>query len=136
MIPVTTDSLIETFSHFADWQNRYRYLISLGNSLPPFPIDAKKPEHLVAGCESKVWLLHQYDAGKHYFLLDSEAKILRGLLMTLWLALDGRTTEVIMQFDLNAYLSALYLSKYLSASRMNGLQKIFQAVQRTISELG
>lgn len=134
MIPNSIDSLIGAFSTFTDWQSRYRYLIVLGNDLPLFPMDAKNAEHLVAGCESQVWLWHSTNIRKHHFLFDSDAKILRGLLMTLWIALEGKTTEYIIQFDLPAYLSAMHVGKYLSVSRTNGLQKIFQAIQKMIAE--
>jgi cysteine desulfuration protein SufE len=104
-------------------------MITLGDSLPPYPEAAKIDVNLVAGCESKVWLHHHKIADHHHFLIDSEAKIIRGLLAVILTAINQKSTQTILQFDPMAYLTQLGLAHHLSASRSNGLQQIFTQIR-------
>jgi cysteine desulfuration protein SufE len=126
---IEVSELIQRFSALPDWQSRYRHLIALGDQLPPFPLTEKKDENLVLGCESKIWLTHLHHHGNHHFLLESEAKIIRGLLAILWLALEGQPTQYITQFDFSDYFQQLGLAQHLTPSRSNGLQKVIAVMQ-------
>lgn len=135
MMPdLTPDILLKEFSSLRDWQSQYRYLMQLGNLLPSFPIEAKNVEHLIQGCEAPVWLCHTYTQQTHHFLFDSEAKIIRGLLMILLIGIQNQPTTFITHFDFATYLQKLGLARHLSTSRTNGLQKIWAAVQEKILE--
>lgn len=125
--------LISSFSALPDWQSRYRHLITLGNQLPSFPTAEKTDDNLVLGCESKIWLRHVKKNNHHHFWLDSEAKIVRGLLAILWLAIEGQPTQFIAQLDLRQYLHQLGLAQHLSSSRSNGLQKVFAVIQEKVA---
>jgi cysteine desulfuration protein SufE len=126
--------LIQYFSTLPDWQSRYRHLIALGNQLPLFPLTDKTDDHLVPGCESKIWIVHLNTAGKHHFFMESEAKIIRGLLALLWGAVNGQATEFIIQFDFDDYLQKLGLAQHLSHSRSNGLQSVAAFIRGSVTQ--
>lgn len=128
------EHLIQTFSHLPDWQSRYRQLIAQGDFLPLFPATAKNEMHLVKGCESQVWLLHQCNEGKNHFLLTSDAKIIRGLLAILLEAIQHQDSAFIATFNLAQYLQQLGLAQHLTSSRANGLQKVFATIQAKAAE--
>ena len=106
-----------------DWQSKYRLLMQLGKKLPAIPEKMRQNEWLVKGCESRAWLLHYYDSAtnKHYFLLDSEARIVKGLMAIMLCLVNGMTTSELAKFDLNHKFDQLNLKPYLSQSRGNGL---------------
>jgi len=109
--------------HAKDWQTKYRVLMQLGKKLPAIPEKMKQPELLVKGCESRAWLMHYYDkaADRHYFVLDSEARIVKGLMAIMLCLVNGMTTSELAKFDLNHKFDQLNLKPYLSQSRGNGL---------------
>jgi cysteine desulfuration protein SufE len=106
-----------------DWQSKYRVLMQLGRKLPPIPEKMKQAELLVKGCESRAWLLHYHDKtqDKHYFVLDSEARIVKGLMAIMLCLVNGMTTAELATFDLCHQFDLLKLKPYLSQSRGNGL---------------
>lgn len=132
MHELTTDSLFEQFSSLYDWQSQYRHLIRLGDTLPLFPAEAKNDKNLIRGCEAPIWLLHSSQGDIHHFLFDSEAKIIRGLLMILLISIQNQSSSFIVQFDFTDYLRKLGLARHLSTSRANGLNKIFIAVRERV----
>jgi len=109
--------------HAKDWQTKYRVLMQLGKKLPAVPEKMKQPELLVKGCESRAWLMHYYDKAtdKHYFVLDSEARIVKGLMAIMLCLVNGMTSTELVKFDLNHKFDQLNLKPYLSQSRGNGL---------------
>jgi cysteine desulfuration protein SufE len=114
-----------------DWQSKYRVLMQLGKKLPPIPEKMKQPELLVKGCETRAWLMHYHDktADKHYFVLDSEARIVKGLMAIMLCLVNGMTTAELRKFDLSHKFDQLNLKPYLSQSRGNGLNAMAERIK-------
>ena len=117
----TQDRIIEEMSELDDWMDRYAYIIDLGNALPPIDEKYKTPEHLIEGCQSRVWLNAELDAdGKVIYTADSDAIIVKGLISMLNEVLSGHTPQEIIDADLY-FIPAIGLSEHLSPTRSNGL---------------
>ncbi len=112
--------IIEEFSEVNDWMDRYAMIIDLGNQLPPIDEKLKTPEHLIEGCQSRVWLDAQLRDGKVYFTADSDAIIVKGIISLLISVLDGHTPDEILASDLH-FINAIGLGEHLSPTRSNGL---------------
>ena len=78
--------IVEEFSVFDDWLDKYQYIVDLGNSLEAFPSDQETDENLIEGCQSKVWIISQYTDGKVFFQAKSDAVIVKGIIKTLYIA--------------------------------------------------
>ena len=114
------DEIIEEFSEVDDWMDRYAMIIDLGNSLPAIDSRFKTPEHLIEGCQSRVWLNAEEKDGKVYFTADSDAIIVKGIIALLIKVLNGHTPREII--DANLYfIDRIGLSENLSPTRSNGL---------------
>lgn len=117
----TQDRIIEEMSELDDWMDRYAYIIDLGNALPPIDEKYKTPEHLIEGCQSRVWLNAELDAdGKVIYTADSDAIIVKGIISMLIEVLSGHTPQEIIDADLY-FIPAIGLSEHLSPTRSNGL---------------
>lgn len=114
------EELIERFSIFDDWEDRYAYLIELGRKLPPFDDAARTELNKVRGCVSQVWLTHTVDGDRLYFRADSDAFIVKGLVAILLELYSGRTRDEILAVDIEAIFEELGLSGHLTPSRRNG----------------
>ena len=126
---ITRDALLQQFSSFHQWEDRYRQLILLGKKLPALAAELKSSELELNGCENRVWLGHQRLAdGRLHFYGDSEGRIVRGLLAVLLVAVEGQTPEQLQQQDPLALFDQLGLREQLSASRSAGLQALADAV--------
>ena len=114
------DEIIEEFSEVDDWMDRYAMIIDLGNSLPAIDSRFKTPDHLIEGCQSRVWLNAEEKDGKVYFTADSDAIIVKGIIALLIKVLNGHTPREII--DANLYfIDRIGLSENLSPTRSNGL---------------
>jgi cysteine desulfuration protein SufE len=118
-----------------DWQSKYRVLMQLGKKLPALPEKMRQNEYLVRGCESRAWLLHYYDElqDKHFFVLDSEARIVKGLLAVMLSLVNGMSSTELQQFELQKTFDTLNLKPYLSQSRGNGLSAMVQRIKAVVS---
>ena len=114
------EELIAGFADIDDWMDRYAYIIDLGNALPPIDEKYKTPEHLIEGCQSRVWLNAEYRDGKVYYTADSDAIIVKGIISMLIDVLSGHTPQEILDSDLH-FIDAIGLSTHLSPTRSNGL---------------
>lgn len=114
------NEIIEEFSVFDDWLDRYNYLIELGNELPEIDPRYKTSEYLINGCQSKVWLHADMKDGKIWFDADSDAIIVKGIVALLVKVLNGRTPEEILDNNLS-FIDEIGLSQNLSPTRSNGL---------------
>lgn len=114
------EELIAEFADIDDWMDRYAYIIDLGNALPPIDEKYKTPEHLIEGCQSRVWLNAEYCDGKVYYTADSDAIIVKGIISMLIDVLSGHTPQEILDSDLH-FIDAIGLSTHLSPTRSNGL---------------
>lgn len=112
--------IIDDFSDIDDWMDRYAAIIDMGNALPPIDDKYKTPEHLIEGCQSRVWLNAEYRDGKVYYTADSDAIIVKGIISMLIDVLSGHTPKEILDSDLH-FIDAIGLSTHLSPTRSNGL---------------
>ena len=117
----TQDEIIEEFEGLTDWMDRSAYIIDLGNTLPEFPDADKKPENLIEGCQSRVWIAAEREGdGKIQFEADSDALIVKGIVALLMRVLNDRTPDEILGADLY-FIEKIGLKEHLSPTRSNGL---------------
>ena len=121
-VDITPDDILEALSFFDSWEDRYRYIIDLGKELPTMDDSLKTDERIVRGCQSQVWLAHSVDNERLYFQADSDAHIVRGLLAVVLAAYNGRSSQAILDFDVEDYFNKLDLVRHLSPTRGNGLR--------------
>jgi cysteine desulfuration protein SufE len=114
------NEIIEEFSMFEEWMDKYEYLIELGRDLPQIDPKFKTNEYLINGCQSKVWLNAELKDGKIYFSADSDAIITKGIVALLIRVLNARTPQEIMNADL-FFIDKIGLTDNLSPTRSNGL---------------
>jgi cysteine desulfuration protein SufE len=128
--PATLAEIRDSFDYFEGWEDKYRFLIDLGKSLPALPEEFRREENLVRGCQSQVWLVSHYDAetGRLQFALDSDAHIVRGLAAIVLAAYQDRRPEEILSVDMDRVFSDLDLLSHLSASRGNGLRAMVRRI--------
>ena len=116
----TQDQIIADFEGVDDWMDCYAMIIDLGNELPPIDECFKTPEHLIEGCQSRVWLNAELKDGKMYFTADSDAIIVKGIIALLIDVLNGHTPAEVADADLY-FIDRIGLSENLSPTRSNGL---------------
>lgn len=112
--------IIEEFELYDDWTGKYEYLIELGRSLPLINEGLKNEEHLIKGCQSRVWLSASYDGQHMHFRADSDALIPKGIVSLLVRVLSNETPEAIVDSELR-FIDAIGLKEHLSPTRSNGL---------------
>ena len=134
---LTREEVTETFEFLDDWEDRYRYIIDLGKSLPNMPEESRTDDNLVRGCQSLVWIVMTYDesANSVSIQLDSDAFIVRGLIAILLTAYQGRTPQEICDFDVNELFQELDLLSHLSPTRGNGLISMVGRIQDEAKQL-
>ena len=114
------EEIIEEFSMFDDWLDKYDYLISLSESLPVIAPEHKTDDYIIEGCQSRVWVDARLEDGKIFYSADSDAIIIKGLLSLLIRAMAGRTPQEVVDLDLY-FIDAIGLKENLSPTRSNGL---------------
>ncbi|MBQ2423226.1 MAG: SufE family protein [Alistipes sp.] len=114
------DQIIEEFSMFNDWLDKYDYLISLSDNLPVIDPAHKTEQYIIEGCQSRVWVDAHIEDGKVYYTADSDAIIVKGILALLIRAMEGRTPQQIVDLDLY-FIDAIGLQENLSPTRGNGV---------------
>lgn len=112
--------IIEEFSVFEDWMDKYAYLIELGNELEPIDAKYKVDDNLIRGCQSRVWLHPEKDGNKILFEAESDAIIVKGLVALLLRVLSNRSPKEIIDADLH-FINDIGLKQHLSPTRSNGL---------------
>jgi cysteine desulfuration protein SufE len=122
------DQIIEEFSAFGDWMERYEFLIDMGRTLPPFDLAHKVPDFLIEGCQSKVWLYPSLDNGMITFTADSDALITRGIVALLVRVFSGRTPDEIISADIY-FIDRIGLKQNLSPTRSNGLLSMMKQMR-------
>ena len=122
MIPLeqAAENLLSDFEYFDNWEDRYSYIIDLGDKLPDFPEQQKIESHRVQGCVSQVWLNHHDDNGKIYFAATSDSRIVCGLIAILLAIYNGRNASEILNHDSTVFFDRLGFRQHLSPSRSNG----------------
>ena len=116
------DEIIDEFSAFDEWFDRYQLLIEYGNELKqhPMPEQDKTEQNLIDGCQSKVWFTCRMEEGKIYFTGDSDAVLVKGIVALLIHVLNGHTPKEILEADLY-FIDAIQLREHLSPTRNNGI---------------
>ncbi|KAA6301026.1 MAG: Cysteine desulfuration protein SufE [Candidatus Ordinivivax streblomastigis] len=122
------DEIIEEFSAFDDWMDKYALLIEMGNKLPPLDAQYKTANNLIEGCQSRVWLQTDYQNGKIVFLGDSDAVIVKGIVYLLIKILSEHTPEEILSADLYI-IPQIGLKEHLSPTRSNGLTSMLKQMK-------
>ena len=114
------EEIIEEFSVFDDWLDKYDYLIGLSDSLPAIAPEHRTGQYLIEGCQSRVWIDARTDGGRIFFTADSDAIITKGIIALLIRVLNGRTPQEVLDTDLY-FIDATGLAANLSPTRANGL---------------
>lgn len=114
------DSIVEEFSMFDDWMDRYSMLIEMGKDCPIIDAQYRNDNYLINGCQSRVWLHAKMEDGKVYFSADSDAVITKGIINLLIKVLSGQTPKDIVEADMS-FLDEIGLKEHLSPTRSNGL---------------
>ena len=131
---MTVDELLETFSFFDDWEDKYRFIIDLGKDLDGLPESDKIDDHLIRGCQSQVWLTHTSDADGLKFSMDSDAHIVRGLIAVVLVIVDGRQASEIQKLNIEDAFGQLDLLAHLSVARGNGLRAMVARIKEVAAQ--
>jgi len=124
----TEQQLIEEFSYFNDWMDKYNYIIELGKELPLIDSQYKTPQYLIAGCQSQVWLHADFKDEKVVFTADSDAIITKGIVNLLVKVLSNRTPREILDAKLD-FIDTIGLRAHLSPTRSNGLNSMLKQMK-------
>ncbi len=122
------DEVVEEFSDFDDWMDKYQMLIDLGNELKPLDEKYKTEQNLIDGCQSRVWLQCDLVDGKLVFTADSDALIVKGIIALLIQVLSGHTPKEILDADLY-FIDKIGLRDHLSPTRSNGLLAMVKQIK-------
>lgn len=120
--------IIEEFSVYEDWMDKYGYLIELGNQPEGLDPKEKTDQNLIKGCQSRVWLVSEINNGKIYFRGESDAVIVKGLVALLLRVFSGHSPKEIMETDLH-FIDDLGLKQHLSPTRSNGLLAMVKQIR-------
>jgi len=125
----TKDAIVEEFSMYDEWLDKYEYLIELGKNLEVFPVELKTDDRLIKGCQSRVWLDTRVENGRLYFRADSDAIITKGIISLLIQVYNGRTAEEIVSDNFD-FIEQIGLKQNLSPTRANGLNSMIETIRR------
>ncbi|HPE43837.1 MAG TPA: SufE family protein [Bacteroidales bacterium] len=114
------EQIVSEFSMFEDWMDKYNYLIEMGKEVPRIDERFKTNNHLISGCQSRVWLHAENREGKIYFTADSDAVITKGIVNLLIRVFSGQSPEAILEADTD-FIEQIGLKEHLSPTRSNGL---------------
>lgn len=122
------DEIIEEFSAFDEWLDKYDYLISLSETLPPIAPEHRTEQYLIEGCQSRVWVDARLEEGKVYYGADSDAIITKGIIALLIRVFNGRTPQQILATE-PYFIDAIGLEANLSPTRANGLLSMIKQMR-------
>lgn len=127
------DEVVDSFSMYDEWLDKYECLIDLGKNLAPYPDSSKTDDRLIKGCQSRVWLDYQMKDGKLWFTADSDAIITKGIISLLVSIYSGRTPEEIASSDFS-FIEKIGLKENLSPTRANGLASMIATIKAVALE--
>ncbi|MBQ9201143.1 MAG: SufE family protein [Bacteroidales bacterium] len=124
------EDIIASFAELEDWMDKYQLLIDMGNDLKPLDEQYKKPQYLIEGCQSRVWLYARFDreSGRVFYEAESDTVIVKGLVFLLLKVLSGRTPDEILGADL-FFIEQIGLKEHLSPTRSNGLLSMVRQIR-------
>ncbi|MCH2331238.1 MAG: SufE family protein [Roseibacillus sp.] len=135
-IPERQEELLKDLSLFQDWTERYEYVIGLGRKLTEMPPESKTEDKLIEGCQSRVWLAAQLEAGAVRYKADSDSQITKGMIALFILFLDGESPENSLTADF-AFMEKTGLKEHLAPTRANALNLMaIQMKQRALDFAG
>ncbi len=122
------EEIVDEFSMFDDWEERYQYVIDLGNSLPLVEEQYKTEENIIKGCQSKVWLHGEQKDGIVVFTADSDAILTKGIIAILIRVFSNQSPAAILEAD-TAFIDEIGLKEHLSPTRANGLVSMIKQIK-------
>lgn len=122
------DEIIDEFSMFEDWEERYQYVIDLGKTLPLVEEQYKTEENIIKGCQSKVWLHGEQQDGKVVFTADSDAILTKGIIAILIRVFSNQSPKDILDAD-TTFIDEIGLKEHLSPTRANGLVSMIKQIK-------
>jgi cysteine desulfuration protein SufE len=122
------NEIVEEFSAYEDWMDKYAYLIELGNALEPIDEKYKTEQNIIKGCQSQVWLNAEYGDGILHYQGESDALIVKGLVALLLRAVDKQSPKAIIDCDFS-FIDAIGLKEHLSPTRSNGLLAMVKQIK-------
>jgi len=122
------EEIIDEFSMFEDWMQRYEYIIELGKSIPLIEAQYKTDENIIKGCQSKVWLNGDIEGEKIVYTADSDAILTKGIIALLLRVFSGHTPKEILDADTN-FIDEIGLKEHLSPTRANGLVSMIKQLK-------
>jgi len=132
-VATAQEEIVDEFSLFEDWMDRYQYLIDLGRRLPDFPEELRTEENRIRGCQSQVWFVPEQKDGRLHFRAISDAAIVSGLIALLLRLYSGREPQDILDTPPD-FVTALQLESHLSPTRSNGLSSMLKAIRGFAAE--
>ena len=120
--------IVDEFSMFDDWMDKYEYIIELGKSMEEFPSEERTEENLIKGCQSQVWFVAEERDGKLYFKADGDAIITKGLAALMIKGFSGQSAKDIVNAELT-FIDEIGLSQHLSPTRSNGLLAMVKQIK-------
>lgn len=122
------EEVIDTFDLFDDWLEKYQYIIDLGKKLPALDEVHKIDENLLQGCQSRVWLIHEYKDNKLTFLANSDAAIVSGLVSLVLSIYSGHSPQTVLKTE-PVFIEKIGLASHLSSTRSNGLNAMIAKIK-------
>lgn len=122
------EAIVDEFSMFDDWMERYEYIIELGKSLPLIDEQFKTDDNIIKGCQSKVWVHAEDNAGKIWFTADSDAILTKGIIAILIRTFSGQEPKAILEANTD-FIDAIGLKEHLSPTRANGLVSMIKQIK-------
>lgn len=120
--------IVDEFSLFDSWEDKYEYIIDMGKKLPALEDEHKKDENKIRGCQSTVWMVSEARDGRVYYKADSDAVIVKGLISMLIRVLSGQRATDIVQADLR-FIDQIGMSTHLAQTRSNGLRAMIKQMK-------
>ena len=130
------DKLLRNFGRCANWEEKYLYIIELGQRLPPLSDEAHSPENRIQGCQSQVWIVMDRDPeGVIELAGDSDAAIVKGLIAVVFSLYQQMTAQDIVAFDVRPWFEKMSLTQHLTPSRSQGLEAMIRAIRAKAAEI-
>ncbi|WLI77186.1 cysteine desulfuration protein SufE [Kosakonia sp. H02] len=130
------EKLLRNFSRCANWEEKYLYIIELGQRLPELSAEAHNPENIIQGCQSQVWIvMRENEAGVIELAGDSDAAIVKGLIAIVFVLYQQMTAQDIVAFDVRPWFEKMSLTQHLTPSRSQGLEAMIRAIRTKAANL-
>lgn len=124
------DKLLKNFNRCGNWEEKYLYIIELGQRLPALSDEDHRPENIIQGCQSQVWIvMRENDAGQITLQGDSDAAIVKGLIAVVFVLYQQMTAQDIVSFDVRPWFEKMALTQHLTPSRSQGLEAMIRAIR-------